>query len=111
MPDHSINPEYLNFLRRKCRWASEYVELDASTPWQFDNKYFTNLQKKMGLLYTDQILYSDSRTLPLVATLASNPSIFHNQFGVSMAKLGNVQVLTGQDRQGEIRTDCNFVNY
>ncbi|XP_048320583.2 peroxidase 7 [Ziziphus jujuba] len=110
MADPSVSPEYLNFLRRKCRWASEYVELDASTPWQFDNKYFTNLQKKMGLLYTDQILYSDLRTSPLVATLASNPSIFRNQFGVSMAKLGNVQVLTGQDRQGEIRTNCNFVN-
>lgn len=107
--DPSIDPKYVEFLKRKCRWGSEYVELDATTPWKFDNQYFTNLQKKMGLLYTDQILYSDSRTLPLVATLASNPSIFHHQFGVSMAKLGNVQVLTGQ-YEGEIRTNCNFVN-
>lgn len=107
--DPSIDSNYLKFLKRKCRWASERVELDATTPWQFDNTYYTNLQMKMGLLHTDQILYSDSRTSPLVAALASNPSIFHHQFGVSMAKLANVQVLTCEN-EGEIRTNCNCVN-
>ncbi|XP_059633685.1 peroxidase 7 [Cornus florida] len=109
-PDPSIDVQYLNFLRRKCRWASEYVELDATTPKKFDNVYYTNLQKKMGLLSTDQMLYSDSRTSPLVAAMASQPSIFQSQFAVSMVKLGNIQDLSSED-EGEIRVNCNYKNY
>ncbi|KAF5475363.1 hypothetical protein F2P56_007172 [Juglans regia] len=108
-PDPSINARYLNFLKRKCRWASEYVDLDATTPRTFDVQYYSNLPKNMGLLSTDAKLYIDSRTAPLVSALADQPSLFFYQFGVSMAKLGNVQVLTGP-HEGEIRTKCSFVN-
>lgn len=72
-------------------------------------KYYTNLQKKMGLLSTDQVLYSDPRTAPLVIALATQTSLFYNQFAVSMVKLGNIQVLTGNN-EGEIRVNCNCVN-
>ncbi|XP_030524463.1 peroxidase 7-like [Rhodamnia argentea] len=107
-PDPSLNPQYANYLKRKCRWASEYADLDGTTPRTFDNVYYKNLQRKMGLLSTDQYLYSDSRTGPLVAALATQPQVFDYQFAVSMAKLGNVQVLTGGE--GEVRTNCNAVN-
>ncbi|XP_071920771.1 peroxidase 7-like [Coffea arabica] len=108
-PDPTINPKYLNFLRRKCRWASEYVDLDATTPKTFDVQYFKNVQNKMGLLRTDQILYSDSRTAPLVNALASQTHVFHHQFAASMVKLGNVQDYLSAD-DGEIRVNCNCVN-
>ncbi|WCJ33278.1 Peroxidase superfamily protein [Euphorbia peplus] len=107
--DPSLDTKYLNFLTRKCRWASEYVDLDATTPNKFDAEYYKNLQKNMGLLYTDQLLHSDPTTAPLVNVLASAPSVFHFQFGVSMAKLGNVLVPSVQD-DGEIRTVCSSVN-
>ncbi|XP_020232544.1 peroxidase 7 [Cajanus cajan] len=108
-PDPTLDPKYVNFLQRKCRWASEYVDLDATTPKTFDNVYYINLKKKMGLLSTDQLLYSDQRTSPLVSALASSRTIFEHQFAVAMGKLGIVDVLTDQD-EGEIRTNCNFVN-
>ncbi|XP_058727903.1 peroxidase 7-like [Vicia villosa] len=108
-PDPSIDPKYLNFLKRKCRWASEYVDLDATTPKKFDQMYYINLKKKMGLLSTDQLLYSDLRTSPLVSAMASASSVFEHQFAVSMSKFGVIDVLTGED-EGEIRTNCNFVN-
>ncbi|KAM2042633.1 peroxidase 7-like [Malus sylvestris] len=108
-PDPSLDARYLSYLERKCRWASDYADLDAVTPHKFDAAYYINLQKKMGLLSTDQMLYSDPRTKSLVSAFASLPSVFYQQFGVSMAKLGNVQVHTGQN-EGEIRTNCNFVN-
>ncbi|KAF8026427.1 hypothetical protein BT93_F3033 [Corymbia citriodora subsp. variegata] len=107
-PDPTLSPQYANYLKRKCRWSSEYAYLDGTTPKAFDNAYYKNLQWKMGLLSTDQYLYSDSRTKPLVAALATQPQLFNYQFGVSMAKLGNVQVLTGDE--GEVRTNCNAVN-
>ncbi|KAK7329392.1 hypothetical protein VNO77_23558 [Canavalia gladiata] len=108
-PDPTIDPKYVNFLQRKCRWASEYVDLDATTPKTFDHIYYINLKKKMGLLSTDQLLYSDPRTSPLVSALTASPFVFEHQFAVSMGKFGIVDVLTGQD-EGEIRTNCNFVN-
>ncbi|XP_043688013.1 peroxidase 7-like [Telopea speciosissima] len=108
-PDPSIDWKYLNFLRRKCRWASEYVELDGTTPMKFDAIYYTNLEKKMGLLATDQELAEDARTAPLVTALAGQPYMFTSQFAVSMVNLGNVQVLTGI-HEGEIRQNCNWVN-
>ncbi|KAF2304837.1 hypothetical protein GH714_038984 [Hevea brasiliensis] len=107
-PDPSLDTNYLNFLTRKCRWASEYVDLDGITPKVFDAEYYKNLQKNMGLLSTDQLLFSDPRTAPLVSTLAC-PSVFYHQFGVSMAKLGNILAPSVQD-QGEIRTICSSVN-
>ncbi|XVE67580.1 hypothetical protein DITRI_Ditri08aG0171800 [Diplodiscus trichospermus] len=105
-----IDDHYLDFLQRKCRCESdEYVDLDATTRTTFDSQFYANLQKKMGLLSTDQMLYSDSRTRPIVNTFIQSPSVFKLQFSVSMAKLANIQVLTGHD-EGEIRTNCNFVN-
>lgn len=108
-PDPTIDPKYLNFLRRKCRWASEYVELDAVTPKAFDVQYYKNLQKKMGLLSTDQLLYSDSRTAPIVNAFASQSGVFHHQFAASMVKLGNIQDYLA-DQDSEIRLNCNYVN-
>ncbi|KAJ7969386.1 Peroxidase [Quillaja saponaria] len=108
-PDSSIDAKYLNFLQRKCRWGSDYVDLDATTPRKFDNMYYKNLEKKMGLLSTDQLLYSDPRTSPIVGALADTPSVFKSQFGVSMARLADVQILSGKG-EGEIRTNCNYVN-
>ncbi|XP_010926873.2 peroxidase 7 [Elaeis guineensis] len=107
-PDPSIDARYLNFLRRKCQWATEVVELDATTPTTFDSMYYKNLEKKMGLLLTDQLLYSDSRTSPVVKALATQPMLFHQQFALSMVNLANSPVLTGNE--GEMRTNCNFVN-
>ncbi|XP_057510424.1 peroxidase 7 [Actinidia eriantha] len=107
-PDPSIDLKYLNFLRRKCRWASENVDLDAKTPNTFDVQYYKNLERKMGLLSTDQMLYNDSRTFPLVTAFASQPSVFLDQVAVSMVKLGNILDFPGQD--GEIRANCNSVN-
>ncbi|MFS7954323.1 putative peroxidase [Helianthus anomalus] len=109
-PDPSINPVYLNYLRKKCRSTSGNVFLDATTPKAFDIQYFRNLKKKMGLLSTDQSLYSDLRTKPFVNALFNESSLFFNQFSVSMVKLANILDAKSQDK-GEIRINCNRVNY
>ena len=85
------------------------MDLDGTTPRKFDNEYYKNMEKKMGLLSTDQALYTDARTSPIVQALATQPDLFINQFAVSMVKLGNVQLLTAKN-DGEIRGNCNFVN-
>jgi peroxidase len=97
-------------LSRRCRWDTEYVDLDGTTPTTFDAQYYKNLEEKKGLLQTDQMLYSDARTSPLVSAFADQPWLFHHQFGASMVKLANIQVLTDQDEDGEIRTICSSIN-
>ncbi|KAK1410903.1 hypothetical protein QVD17_37445 [Tagetes erecta] len=108
-PDPSLDAQYLNYLRRKCRWASENVYLDGETPNTFDTQYYHNLKKNMSLLSTDQLLYSDSRTKPIANSLSFESSLFKNQFGVSMVKLSSILDYTSQD-DGEIRVDCKYVN-
>lgn len=109
--DPSIDTKFADYLRRKCRWASETVDLDAKTPTIFDNQYYVNLLKHEGVLSTDQELVKDPRTAPLVAAFALQPPLmFKQQFAVSMAKLVNVGVITGEDRDGEIRKVCSKSN-
>lgn len=105
-PDPSINIKYLSYLTKKCRLPTNYVHLDATTPRTFDQAYYTNLETKMGLLSTDQLLVSDQRTAPLVDAMASQSQLFFNQFAVSMVNLGNLQ---GKN-QGQVRQNCNYVN-
>ncbi|KAJ0042684.1 hypothetical protein Pint_17135 [Pistacia integerrima] len=110
--DPSLDRKYSRILKQKCGPSSYYntlVDLDATTPRTFDIKYYENLQKKMGLLSTDQSLYSDERSSSFVDTLVSQPSLFSIQFAASMVKLGNVGVLT-RPHEGEIRLHCDYVN-
>ncbi|CAN6205435.1 unnamed protein product [Urochloa humidicola] len=106
--------QYADFLRRKCGGAGaeegEYVELDGETPTAFDNQYYKNLMRGRGVLDTDMKLLPDSRTGDLVRALANQPSqVFAHQFAQSMRKLGEAQVLTGNE--GEVRRKCSAVNY
>ncbi|KAK4380708.1 hypothetical protein RND71_002570 [Anisodus tanguticus] len=90
--------------------GSTFTNLDLSTPDNFDNNYFTNLQNHEGLLQTDQELFSTSgsNTIAIVNSYASSQTQFFTDFASSMIKLGNIGVLTGTN--GEIRTDCKRVN-
>jgi len=107
-PDSSIDTKYLNYLRRKCKNPANYVDLDATTPDKFDNQYYRNLGKNMGVLYTDQLLYTDHRTSHLVVTLATQSEVFPYMFSTSMVKLGGI--LEDADDDGEVRLQCSRVN-
>ncbi|CAN1288078.1 Peroxidase 7 [Linum perenne] len=109
-PDRSIDGGYFRNLTRACKpghLRGRFVNLDVTTPFRFDAEYYVNLGKKLGLLKTDRVLYSDKRTAPFVSTLAGQPGLFESQFAVSMVKLGNVG---GGGGGGEIRWNCNYVN-
>ncbi|CAN0877450.1 Peroxidase 7 [Linum grandiflorum] len=102
-------------LTRTCRFPGHmkgrFVNLDVTTPFKFDAEYYVNLGKRLGLLKTDQLLYSDRRTAPFVSTLATQAGLFESQFAVSMVKLGNVvDVKMKKGGGGEIRWNCNYVN-
>lgn len=109
--DRSLNATLLGKLRKKCRHGTAgVVDLDPTTPRVFDTQYYGNLMRKEGVLSTDQMLFSDERTVGYVAALATQPNLFESQFAVSMTKLGNVHVKTRPIDQGEIRLNCDYVN-
>ena len=109
--DPTLNLQYALQLRQTCPLNVDHriaVTLDPFTPQTFDNQYFKNLQQGMGLLTSDQVLFTDPRSRDTVNMFASNEQAFENAFVTAITKLGRVGVKTGS--QGEIRVDCTRVN-
>ncbi|KAK4603269.1 hypothetical protein RGQ29_011993 [Quercus rubra] len=109
--DPSLNSTYAQQLEGECPQNVDpniAVTLDPITPQTFDNVYYQNLVAGMGLLTSDQVLYTDPKSQPTIVDFANNPGDFNRAFIRAMRKLGRVGVKTGND--GEIRTDCTAFN-
>ncbi|KAM7277989.1 hypothetical protein ACFE04_005123 [Oxalis oulophora] len=81
---------------------------DIMTPNKFDNLYYQNLPKGLGLLESDHALNDDPRTGPFVRVYAKYQSKFFGDFAKAMEKLSVYGVQTG--RRGEIRHRCDAIN-
>ncbi|KAL3699505.1 hypothetical protein R1sor_017527 [Riccia sorocarpa] len=81
--------------------------LDQVTPAVFDSGYYKSLQQHLGVFTSDQSLFDDKRTQPLVNQLSNDP-IFQRKFGEAMRAMGRVGVKTNAN--GEIRKNCRQVN-
>ncbi|TKW11402.1 hypothetical protein SEVIR_6G231400v4 [Setaria viridis] len=110
--DPSFNPEYADQLKQACpRNVGETiaVNMDPVSPITFDNKYYSNLQYGLGLFTSDQVLYTDDSTKPIVNKFAADQKAFFDAFVAAMIKLGRLGVKTGTD--GEIRSVCTAFNH
>ncbi|KAJ3700625.1 hypothetical protein LUZ61_004330 [Rhynchospora tenuis] len=110
--DPSMEPRYAKGLQAACaKWKEDPTIAtfnDIMTPGKFDNLYFKNLERGLGLLATDQALFEDKRTKPIVQLYASNQTAFFNDFVYAMEKLSRFGVKTG--RKGEVRRRCDAFN-
>nr|POF02426.1 peroxidase 19 [Quercus suber] len=108
-PDPAIDPRLLKALKMSCpRYGGNndiVAPFDVTTPFLFDHAYYRNLVAKLGLLATDQALFLDPRTKPLVQALAQDKQKFFQSFVVAMDKMGSIGVKRG-GKQGEKRKDC-----
>ncbi|KAF9597384.1 hypothetical protein IFM89_017730 [Coptis chinensis] len=112
-PDQTLASSYLATLRQTCPQngsGSTLTNLDLTTPNNFDNNYFSNLQNNQGLLQSDQELFSTTgaATIVIVNNFVNNQTAFFQSFAQSMINMGNISPLTGSS--GEIRSDCKKVN-
>ncbi|CAM6120962.1 unnamed protein product [Calypogeia fissa] len=111
-PDLTLNSAYRTDLLEECPQGVStdvVVNLDLTTPSDFDNKYYNNLVSHEGLLFSDEALYNEGgATAKLVTDYGSNQNDFFQQFAKSIIKMGEITPLTGS--QGEIRKKCSFVN-
>ncbi|XP_050229535.1 peroxidase 27-like [Mercurialis annua] len=109
--DPTLDSEYVKRLKVKCRPGDQnsLVEMDPGSFKTFDNSYFTLLTKRRGLFESDAALLDNSVTKEYIKAQATGKgSSFFEDFGVSMVKMGRVDVLTG--KKGEIRKVCSKIN-
>ncbi|CAK9199229.1 unnamed protein product [Sphagnum troendelagicum] len=108
-----IDPKLKAQLLKHCANASDpnlvINNLDQTTPNTFDNKYYTNLVKELGVLHTDQNLFSaQGANTGLVKLYGQKQNLFFSAFAEGMIKMQNLGPLTGT--QGQIRLQCGKVN-
>ncbi|GAB2298619.1 Peroxidase 19 [Dionaea muscipula] len=110
-PSPGIDPRLRKALTMSCPQhggnTDIVVPFDVSTPFSFDNEYYGNLEKSMGLLLTDQVLFLDPRTKPLVQALSKDKERFFQAFSQAMEKMGSIGVKRGR-KHGEKRKDCTL---
>ncbi|XP_078443540.1 peroxidase 41-like [Wolffia australiana] len=104
--------EFARVVRRACAGYEKRPTLavfnDVVTPSKFDNMYYRNLMRGMGLLATDQALAEDRRTRRYVRRYAGNQTAFFVDFARAVEKLSVYGVKTG--RHGEVRRRCDQFN-
>lgn len=109
-PDPDMDPKLVHALRLYCPNSGGNSDIvapfDATTPFVFDHAYYGNLQKKMGLLGSDQGLALDPRTKAMVVDLAKDKQRFFQAFVAAMDKLSSIKVVRGR-KHGEKRRDCS----
>lgn len=109
--DSSLNSSYAAQLQQMCPRIVDptiAINMDPTTPHQFDNVYYKNLQSGEGLFSSDQVLFTDLRSQSTVNTFAQSSAAFNTAFVNAMIKLGRVGVKMGT--QGEIRRECSRFN-
>lgn len=111
-PDMTLEQSFAANLRQRCpRSGGDQIlsKLDMVSAARFDNSYFRNLVQNMGLLNSDQVLFSSNdQSRELVKKYAEDQGEFFRQFAQSMIKMGNISPLTGSS--GEIRKNCRKIN-
>ncbi|KAK1368433.1 Peroxidase [Heracleum sosnowskyi] len=109
--DPSMDSNYIVKLKEKCKADDQttLVEMDPGSYKTFDKHYYTLVSKRRGLFQSDSALLDNPKTRAYVKHQVFHfKSNFFEDFGVSMVKMGRVQVLTGS--AGEIRKVCSRVN-
>lgn len=106
-----MGPGFKMLMKLSCPLGSltlntTFVVNDPTT-FIFDNQYYVNAIRGLGILRVDSELPSDPRTKPFVERFAADQDEFFRAFPSAFIKLSSSGVLTG--KQGIIREHCNLI--
>nr|XP_016445800.1 PREDICTED: peroxidase 43-like [Nicotiana tabacum] len=115
--DPTINSKFLPELRSKCPKNGNInfrIPLDNASERKFDDQILHNIKNGFAVIASDARLYDDKITRAVIdsylqrkKSIPNSPS-FARDFGLTMIKLGRLDVKTGL--VGEIRKVCNSFN-
>lgn len=106
--DPTMDSEFAKTLSKTCRGGDNAEQPFDPTSNTFDNLYFSTLQRKSGLLFSDQTLFTSPRTRAIVNGYAFNEAMFFFDFQQAMVKMGLLDVKDGS--KGEVRENCRKIN-
>ncbi|WVZ85996.1 hypothetical protein U9M48_032847 [Paspalum notatum var. saurae] len=110
--DPRLNPEFARALQRSCAGYKDDPTVsifnDVVTPRVFDEAYYKNLPRGLGLLASDAALWEYPPTRVFAERYAANRTAFFEDFAAAMQRLGAVGVKTG--RQGVVRRRCDALD-
>ncbi|KAM3383480.1 peroxidase 44 [Capsicum galapagoense] len=108
--DPTMDPELATRLLKLCNTSSPTTTtfLDQNTSFTVDNQFYNQILNKKGILAIDQKLAFDKLSAPIVSRFATNGNLFKRSFAKSMIKMGNINVIVGDN--GEIRKNCRVFN-
>ncbi|CAN6268153.1 unnamed protein product [Urochloa humidicola] len=110
--DPRLNPEFARALQQSCAGykSDPTVSIfnDIVTPRDFDEAYYKNLPRGLGLLASDAALWEYPPTKVFAERYAGNRTAFFEDFAAAMQRLGAVGVKTG--RQGAVRRRCDALD-
>jgi peroxidase len=106
--DPTLDEDFAQTLSETCSSGDDAELPFDATRNSFDSLYFNALQRKAGVLTSDQTLYADTRTRNIVNGFASNQQMFFRRFQLAMVKMGTLDVKQGS--RGEVRKNCHKIN-
>ncbi|KAA8531271.1 hypothetical protein F0562_005970 [Nyssa sinensis] len=106
--DPSLDSDFAKTLSKTCSAGDDAEQPFDMTRNNFDNAYFNALQRKAGVLISDQTLYANPNTRGIVNGYALNPAMFFFDFQRAMVKMSLLDVKEGS--KGEVRLNCRKIN-
>ncbi|KAL1569474.1 Peroxidase 47 [Salvia divinorum] len=106
--DPTIETTFAKTLSNTCATGDDAEQPFDSTRNIFDSGYFSELQRRAGVLFSDQTLFESAATRGLVNKYAFNRALFNMDFQRAMLKMGQLDVKEGSE--GEIRSNCHIIN-
>ncbi|CAI9773651.1 unnamed protein product [Fraxinus pennsylvanica] len=106
--DPTLDTKFAKTLSKTCRAGDNAEQAFDSTRNSFDNDYFYALQRKNGVLFSDQTLFASARTRGIVNGYAMNQAMFFLDFQQAMVKMSMLDVKEGS--KGEVRDNCRLIN-
>ncbi|XP_054811981.1 probable peroxidase 26 [Prosopis cineraria] len=114
-PDPAMNVTFVDTLRKLCPSRKKgqhdplvFLNPQSGSHFTFTESYYQRILSHEAVLGVDQqLLYGDDSS-QITEEFAAGFEDFRRSFALSMYRMGNINVLTGN--KGEIRRNCRYAN-
>lgn len=115
-PDPNMDPAFAAEMRKLCPPRTKkgqsdplvFLNPESGSNYKFTETFYQGVLSYKSVLGVDQQLLFSNDTLDIAQEFAANFEDLRRSFALSMNRMGNIDVLTGN--AGEIRGNCRVVN-